>query len=156
MLFILKGEYEMSNVKKSKVDSKKKQLIRATYSIVCLVIAFVSASVMWKIYNYNIGNENAQVIKQIVVVGGLFTFTYWFFVKMYQANKIGVYRLTELTYFQLLSFGMTDALMVLASMLWFRKLSFGLILITIAGMLIQVLVNSMMIFVFNRIWKKYD
>lgn len=156
MLFILKGECGVSNVKKNKVDSKKKQLIRAMYSIVCLVLAFASASVMWKIYNYQIGNENAQVIKQIVIVGGLFTVTYWFFVKMYQGNKIGVYRLTELTYFQLLSFGMADALMVLASMLWFRKLSFGLILITIVVMLIQVLVNSMMIFVFNRIWRKYD
>ena len=156
MLFILKGECGVSNVKKNKVDSKKKQLIRAMYSIVCLVLAFASASVMWKIYNYQIGNENAQVIKQIVIVGGLFTVTYWFFVKMYQGNKIGVYRLTELTYFQLLSFGMADALMVLASMIWFRKLSVGLILITIAVMLIQVLVNSMMIFVFNRIWRKYD
>lgn len=138
------------------MDEKKKQLIRTTYFVVCLLVAFVSSAVIWGSYNYNIWNEKTQIVKQVVLVGGLFTFTYYFFAKMYQSNKIGVYRLTELTYFQLLSFGMADALMAFTSMFWFRKVSLPFIVIALLAMVVQLIFISICIFIFNRLWRKYD
>lgn len=139
-----------------KVDQKKKNEIRRRYCIVCMIIAFASATVMWELYNYKIWNEHTQVVKQIILVGGLYTFTYWFFVKMYQGHKIGVYRLTELAYFQLLSYGMADAFMVLASMFWFRKISIKFIVIALIMLVAQIGINGVCIFISNRAWMQYD
>lgn len=146
----------MNTRKGEKADPKKKKLIRTAYGITCLILAFVSSAVMWGIFNEHIWNEKTQVLKQIVLVGGLFTFTYWVFAKMYQAHKIGVYRLTELIYFQLLAFGITDALMVFASMFWFRKVSIKGMLIVSIVLAIQVGVVGIFIFIFNRAWMKHD
>lgn len=139
-----------------KVDQKKKNEIRRRYCIVCMIIAFASATVMWELYNYKIWNEHTQVVKQIILVGGLYTFAYWFFVKMYQGHKIGVYRLTELAYFQLLSYGMADAFMVLASMFWFRKISIKFIVIALIMLVAQIGINGVCIFISNRAWMQYD
>lgn len=146
----------MSCVKEKKVNPKKKKIIRTRYCVVCLIIAFVSATVMWKIYNEGIWNEKTQIVKQIILVGGLYTVTYWFFAKMYQGHKIGVYRLTELAYFQLLSYGMADIFMVLASMFWFRKISIKFIVVALVVLLIQIGIIGVCIFVFNRAWMQYD
>lgn len=146
----------MSCVKEKKVNPKKKKIIRTRYCVVCLIIAFVSAAVMWRIYNEGIWNEKTQIVKQIILVGGLYTVTYWFFAKMYQGHKIGVYRLTELAYFQLLSYGMADIFMVLASMFWFRKISIKFIVVALVVLLIQIGIIGVCIFVFNRAWMQYD
>lgn len=65
----------MSCVKEKKVNPKKKKIIRTRYCVVCLIIAFVSAAVMWRIYNEGIWNEKTQIVKQIILVGGLYTVT---------------------------------------------------------------------------------
>ena len=139
-----------------KVDQKKKNEIRRRYCVVSLLLAFASVAIMWGLYNYNVWNEKTQVVKQIVLVGGLYTCTYWFFVKMYQGHKIGVYRLTELAYFQLLSFGLADVFMVLASMFWFRKFSIQFIILSFFVLVAQVGINGVCIFISNRTWMRYD
>lgn len=59
---------------------------------------------------------------------------------------MGVYCLMDLTYFQVLSFGMMDALMVLAAMFWLRKISVKLILIALIMLLVQVAISVVLIF----------
>lgn len=85
-----------------------------------------------------------------------FTIVYYFFAKMYQATKVGIYRLTELTYFHLLSFGIADALLYVEAVIWFRGfqnlnlISFAIIF---AG---QMVVAVGCTFVCNRLFAKYD
>lgn len=64
--------------------------------------------------------------------------------------------MTELAYFQLLSYGMADIFMVLASMFWFRKISIKFIVVALAVLLIQIGIIGGCIFVFNRAWMQYD
>ena len=146
----------MKYMEGKKVDQKKKNEIRRRYCVVSLLLAFASVAIMWGLYNYNVWNEKTQVVKQIVLVGGLYTCTYWLFVKMYQGHKIGVYRLTELAYFQLLSFGLADVFMVLASMFWFRKFSIQFIILAFFVLVAQVGINGVCIFISNRTWMRYD
>ena len=92
----------------------------------------------------------------LVLVGILFCITYWVFAKMYQAQKIGIYRLTELTYFQILSFGIADVLLVLESVIWFHgieKLRIGTYLV---GFVLQMILTVFNIFVHNRLFARYD
>lgn len=137
-------------------NAKKKKNIRLIYKIICLILAFVSAAGMWFWDNQPYWNEKTQVIKALVIVGICYCIVYWFFAKMYQAQKIGVYRLTELTYFQVLSFGMADGIMLIASMFWFHILSIRLIVICFVILMFQIITVAICIFVLNRFFGLYD
>ena len=98
----------------------KKNIVKQSYKILSMAIAFISASALWY---YNISpywEEEYTGYMTLFLVGILFCITYWIFAKMYQALKIGIYRLTELTYFQLLSFAIADVILVLESIIWFH------------------------------------
>lgn len=139
-----------------KRNAKKKKNIRNTYIMICFILAFVSAVWMWYWDNLPYWNEKTQAVKQLVCVGLCYCVVYWFFVRMYQAQKIGVYRLTELTYFQVLSFGMSDGLMLVASMFWFRRFSIRLIFICFVVLICQIVTVTFWIFLFNRFFGRYD
>mgnify|MGYP000674171319 FL=1 len=75
---------------------------------------------------------------------------------MYQATKVGIYRLTELTYFHLLSFGIADALLYVEAVIWFlgfQNLNLISFAIIFAG---QMVVAVGCTFVCNRLFAKYD
>ena len=139
-----------------KNDLFKKNMVKQSYKILSLLIAFVSASALWY---YNISpywQEGYTGYVTLVLVGILFCITYWVFAKMYQAQKIGIYRLTELTYFQILSFGIADVLLVLESVIWFHgieKLRIGTYLV---GFVLQMILTVFNIFVHNRLFARYD
>ena len=83
-----------------------KQAVRRIYTLLSLMIAFVSATLLW--YT-NVGpywDEGFFGTRTLFIVGMLFCVTYWFFSKMYRAHKIGVYRLWELFFSQMLAFAM--------------------------------------------------
>ena len=86
----------------------------------------------------------------------MFCIIYWFFVKMYEAQKIGLYRLTDLTYFQLLSYFFADVILCVEMIVWFRGLErihfqrFFLIF------MVQMCAITFLIFVHNRIFMRYD
>ena len=88
------------NMKREK-NTFKKNIVKKSYKIICLAIAFLSASGLWY---YNVSPSWGEGYKgtgesyiTLFLVGILFNVIYWFFAKMYQAQKIGIYRLTELT-----------------------------------------------------------
>ena len=88
----------------------KKNIVKKSYKVVSILTAFLSASALWY---YNISpywEEDYTGYMTLFMVGILFCITYWIFAKMYQAPKIGIYRLTELTYFQLLAFAIADVI----------------------------------------------
>ena len=103
-----------------KSNAFKKNIVKQLYKVMSLIIAFVSASALWY---YNISpywDEGYTGYMTLFLVGVMFCITYWIFAKMYQAQKIGIYRLTELLYFQMLSFAIADVILILEVVIWFH------------------------------------
>lgn len=135
---------------------RKKRNIRRIYVFVSMLIAFVSAVFLW---HWNVSERWSEGYKGYVTlacVGILFCLLYWFFAKMYQAQKIGLYRLMELGYFQVLAFGMSDIVLFVASVLWFHGWENLHIVSYILVFVIQVILIGAVVFVCNRLWAKHD
>lgn len=134
----------------------KKNIVKQSYKIISMAIAFVSASALWY---YNISpywEEGYTGYMTLFLVGVLFCITYWIFAKMYQALKIGIYRLAELTYFQLLAFAIADVLLVLESVIWFHGFEKMRIWSYVVGFVLQMMATVFSIFVHNRLFARYD
>lgn len=134
----------------------KKNIVKKSYRIMTMLVAFVTSIFLWY---WNISpywDEGYSGKATLFAIGVLYCITYWFFAKMYQANKIGVYRLTELTYFQLLSYFFADALIAVAMIFWFHGISQLKILSFFITLLVQMVVVVFLIFVHNRLFAKYD
>ena len=145
---------------KKEKNTIKKNIVKKSYKAMCLIIAFLSASGLWY---YNVSPEWGEGYKgtgesyiTLFLVGVLFCFTYWFFAKMYQAQKIGIYRLTELTYFQVLAYAIADVILLVESIIWFhglRNLNIVAYIIVFGAQMIATVFN---IFVHNRLFARYD
>lgn len=134
----------------------KKDVIKQIYKVLSVIIAFVSAAGLWY---WNIGpgwSENYHGYLTLSIVGVAFSVVYWGFAKMYQAQKIGIFRLTELAYFQILSFGIADAILYIASVLWFHGFDKLSLISYIAVLAMQMIIIVALIFVCNRLFAKYD
>ncbi len=134
----------------------KKNIVKKSYMVVSILTAFISASWLWY---YNISpewDENYTGYKTLFAVGVLFCITYWVFAKMYQAQKIGIYRLTELTYFQVLAFFISDVILIVESVIWFHGLEKLNILSFVIGFGAQMFVTVLSIFIHNRLFARYD
>lgn len=134
----------------------KKNIVKQSYKILSLATAFVSASALWY---YNVSpywEEGYTGYITLFLVGILFCIIYWFFAKMYQAQKIGIYRLTELTYFQLLAFFFADAILVVETIIWFHGMGKIHISSYLIGYVLQMVAVVFLIFVHNRLFARYD
>lgn len=98
-----------------KDNESKKSVIKKLYNVASVVMAFFSAVILWY-WNVSPGwGEGYNGYLTLTLVGVLYSITYWFFAKMYQASKIGLYRLTELAFFQFLSYGLSDVVLFVES-----------------------------------------
>ena len=141
---------------KQESNTFKKNIVKKSYKIVSIITAFASSSALWY---YNISpywEEDYTGYTTLFLVGIMFCITYWIFAKMYQALKIGIYRLTDLTYFQLLAFAIADVILVVESVIWFHgfaKLRIGTYIVGFIG---QMFLTVFSIFVHNRLFARYD
>lgn len=134
----------------------KKNIVKQSYKIVSLLIMFLSASALWY-YNISPYWENGYTgYLTLALVGIMFCIIYWFFAKMYQALKIGIYRLTELMYFQVLAIVIADAALLFESIMWFHGFQKLKIWSYLLGMGIQVVAMGVNIFIHNRLFALYD
>lgn len=134
----------------------KKNIVKQSYKIVSLFIMFLSASALWY-YNISPYWENGYTgYLTLALVGIMFCIIYWFFAKMYQALKIGIYRLTELMYFQVLAIVLADAALLFESIMWFHGFQKLKIWSYFLGMVFQVVAMGGNIFVHNRLFALYD
>lgn len=141
---------------KREKNTFKKNIVKKSYKVVSLITAFLSASALWY---YNISpywEEGYAGYMTLFLVGIMFCVTYWVFAKMYQAQKIGIYRLTELTYFQLLAFVIADVILIVESVIWFHGFAKLRIGTYIVGFVLQMMVTVFSIFVHNRLFARYD
>lgn len=141
---------------KREINRRKKNIVKQSYKIFSLLVAFLSASGLWY---YNVSpywEEEYTGYMTLFAVGILFCVVYWIFAKMYQAQKIGIYRLTELTYFQLLSFGFADIVLIVESVIWFHGLEKLKIQAYLIGYALQMVGIIFLIFIHNRLYARYD
>lgn len=134
----------------------KKNIVKQSYKVVSMVIAFISASALWY---YNISpywEEGYTGYLTLLLVGIMFCVIYWVFAKMYQALKIGIYRLTELVYFQVLAFAIADVVLITESAIWFHGIEKLKIGIYVLGFVIQIMTTAVSIFIHNRFFAMYD
>lgn len=136
--------------------AEKKASLRRIYVMLTLVLAFASADLLWY-YNVGVGwKKSFDGTRTLLAVGLLFTVTYWFFAKMYNAHKIGLYRLVELTFSQALAFGLADTCLFGASFVWFHSFERIHISYFLLGYFAQTVVAGILIFICNRCFSHWD
>lgn len=146
----------MGDIMERENNLLKKNIVKQSYKIVSLLIMFLSASALWY-YNISPYWENGYTgYLTLALVGIMFCIIYWFFAKMYQALKIGIYRLTELMYFQVLAIVIADAALLFESIMWFHGFQKLKIWSYFLGMVFQVVAMGGNIFVHNRLFALYD
>lgn len=136
--------------------AKMKKCIKYLFNIFSLLLAFCSSRMLWY---WNVGRGWRKGYKgelTLALVGLMFCIVYWFFVKLYYANKIGLYRLTELVFFQILSFGIADAVLFVETIFWFHGMSRMEISYFLYVFVIQVFAITLAIFVCNRLYARFD
>lgn len=139
-----------------KANAKRKKWIRKSYILTAFVMAFLTAAVWWYWNGGYRGQDDYASCRGVLVVGLAYCIVYWFFAKMYQAHKIGVYRITEMVYFQLLSYGITDIILLLAAILWRREITGRQIFTCFLILMIQIILSTVSVFVFHKMWAACD
>ena len=135
---------------------KIKKLLKLSYTVLSLVIAFCTADAIWY---WNVAPGWSQGFfgtETLLMVGILFCIVYFFFAKMYDAHKIGLYRLQELAFSQMLAFGISDGVLFIAAFFWFhnfQRIRIRLFLLAFVLQLLLILINT---FLFNRLYAHFD
>lgn len=135
---------------------KIKKILKLSYTVLSFVIAFCTADAIWY---WNVAPGWSQGFfgtETLLMVGILFCIVYFFFAKMYDAHKIGLYRLQELAFSQMLAYGISDGVLFIAAFFWFhnfQRIRIRLFLLAFVLQLILILINT---FLFNRLYAHFD
>ena len=133
-----------------------KKILKVLYAALSLVIAFGTADAIWY-WNVAPGwSEGFFGTETLLLVGLLYCIVYFFFAKMYDAHKIGLYRLQELAFSQMLAYGISDGILFIAAFFWFhnfQRIRVRLFLLAFGIQLLLILINT---FVFNRLYARFD
>lgn len=135
---------------------KIKKILKVSYTVLSLVIAFCTADAIWY---WNVAPGWSQGFfgtETLLMVGLLYCIVYFFFAKMYDAHKIGLYRLQELAFSQMLAYGISDGVLFIAAFFWFhnfQRIRIRLFLLAFALQLLLILINT---FLFNRLYAHFD
>lgn len=135
---------------------KIKKILKLSYTVLSLMIAFCTADAIWY---WNVAPGWSQGFfgtETLLMVGVLYCIVYFFFAKMYDAHKIGLYRLQELAFSQMLAYGISDGVLFIAAFFWFhnfQRIRIRLFLLAFVLQLILILINT---FLFNRLYAHFD
>lgn len=135
---------------------KIKKILKLSYTVLSLVIAFCTADVIWY---WNVAPGWSQGFfgtETLLMVGILFCIVYFFFAKMYDAHKIGLYRLQELAFSQMLAYGISDGVLFIAAFFWFHNFQRIRIRLFLLGFILQLLLILINTFLFNRLYAHFD
>ena len=135
---------------------KIKKILKLSYTALSLVIAFCTADAIWY---WNVAPGWSQGFfgtETLLMVGILFCIVYFFFAKMYDAHKIGLYRLQELAFSQMLTYGISDGVLFIAAFFWFHNFQRIRIRLFLLGFILQLLLILINTFLFNRLYAHFD
>lgn len=133
-----------------------KQILKYLYTLLSLFVAFLTADAIWY-WNVAPGwSQGFFGVETLLIVGLLYSIVYFFFAKMYDAHKIGLYRLQELSFSQMLAYGISDSVLFIAAFFWFhnfQRIRVRLFLLAFCLQLALILLNT---FIFNRLYARFD
>lgn len=135
---------------------KIKKILKLSYTVLSLAIAFCTADAIWY---WNVAPGWSQGFfgtETLLMVGILFCIVYFFFAKMYDAHKIGLYRLQELAFSQMLAYGISDGVLFIAAFFWFHNFQRIRIRLFLLGFILQLLLILINTFLFNRLYAHFD
>ena len=133
-----------------------KKTLKMLYAALSLVIAFGTADAIWY-WNVAPGwSEGFFGTETLLLVGLLYCIVYFFFAKMYDAHKIGLYRLQELAFSQMLAYGISDGVLFIAAFFWFHNFQRIRVRLFLLAFLIQLLLILVNTFIFNRLYARFD
>lgn len=135
---------------------KIKKILKLSYTVLSFVIAFCTADAIWY---WNVAPGWSQGFfgtETLLMVGILFCIVYFFFAKMYDAHKIGLYRLQELAFSQMLAYGISDGVLFIAAFFWFHNFQRIRIRLFLLGFILQLLLILINTFLFNRLYAHFD
>lgn len=135
---------------------KKKKIVKYSYKILSLIIAFFSSAFLWWWNVSPVWDKGHFAYFTLLIIGIIFCVVYSCFAKLYQAMKIGIYRLTDLVYFQLLAFFLSDALLCVEMVFWFHGFAYIKFETFLVVLFAQMFLVTGIIFVHNRIFMRYD
>ena len=139
----------------TKNDSIKAK-IKWIYTWISLAIAFFTAASIWY-WNVAPGwSEGFFGLRTLVLVGIMFCIVYFFFAKMYDAHKIGLYRLQELSFSQMLAYSIGDFCLFVATFFWFHNFSRISLRFFLLGFVLQLGSILVITFIFNRLYARFD
>jgi len=139
----------------TKNDSVKAK-IKWIYTWISLAIAFFTAAAIWY-WNVAPGwSEGFFGLRTLVLVGIMFCIVYFFFAKMYDAHKIGLYRLQELSFSQMLAYSIGDFCLFVATFFWFHNFSRISLRFFLLGFGLQLGSILVITFIFNRLYARFD
>ncbi|MGN8762145.1 exopolysaccharide biosynthesis polyprenyl glycosylphosphotransferase [Oribacterium sp. HCP3S3_B9] len=126
------------------------------YVALSLVIAFGTADAIWY-WNVAPGwSEGFFGTETLLLVGLLYCIVYFFFAKMYDAHKIGLYRLQELAFSQMLAYGISDGVLFIAAFFWFHNFQRIRVRLFLLAFFIQFFLILVITFIFNRLYARFD
>ncbi len=143
-------------MKEKRKNDFKKKLLKQNYKILTIGLAFFTSICLWLYILQLINGKISIDYIPMLCVGIVFVAIYCFFAKIYQAHKIGMYRLTELVYFQILSYGIADFILLLEAVIWYHKFSLRMLAACCVSLIIQIAFVVIIVFVSNRIFVKID
>ncbi len=132
--------------------NKKRYYIEQIYTFLCLLVAFFSSMTIWYANISRYWKEWYDGTQTLVLVGLMYSLCYYFFGKLYRAFLIGLSRLRELLFTQILTLGVSDGVLFIASFVWFHNLKKLRIDLYAEIFLAQVLIVGFLAFVCNRIY----
>lgn len=138
--------------------SKKfiKQMIRNIYMLLSLAMAFCSAIWLWY-WNVGVGWDKGYFgFRTLATVGVLYSIVYFSFSKMYKAHKIGAYHLMELSFSQMLSYGISDIVLLVAAFFWFHNFQRIEMRLFIIAFFVQNFIITLITFFMNRLHARFD
>lgn len=137
-------------------NNQIKALIKRVYYLLSIALAFLSAVLLWY-YNVAPGwSEGFFGTRTLITVGIVYSITYYFFARMYAAFKIGLYRLVELSFSQMLAYTLTDGVLFIATFFWFHNLSRVRIRYFVLAVILQFFIISAIIWILNRCYARFD
>ena len=133
-----------------------KQIIRNIYMIISLAMAFGSAIWLWY-WNVGVGWDKGYFgLRTLVTVGILYSMVYFSFSKMYKAHKIGAYHLMELSFSQMLSYGISDIVLLVAAFFWFHNFQRIQTRLFVIAFFVQNFIITLITFFMNRLHARFD
>lgn len=133
-----------------------KKILKMLYAALSLMIAFGTADAIWY-WNVAPGwSEGFFGAETLLLVGLLYCIVYFFFAKMYDAHKIGLYRLQELAFSQMLAYGISDGILFIAAFFWFHNFQRIRVRLFLLAFFIQLFLILVITFIFNRLYARFD